>query len=59
MASTGFGIADVSRSLVSGPRGTVEFFVWGRRTWQAGGEVQPLGKEALLAVIEREVEERA
>ena len=40
MAAAEFGIVDVSRSLVSGPRGTVEFFVWGRRTWQAGGEAQ-------------------
>lgn len=55
MAASDFGIADVSRSLVSGPRGTVELFVWGRRTWQAGGEVQPLDKQALLKVIEREV----
>jgi len=59
MASAGFGIADVSRSLVSGPRGTVEFFVWGRRTWQAGGEAQPLGERALMDVIEREVGESA
>jgi 23S rRNA (cytidine1920-2'-O)/16S rRNA (cytidine1409-2'-O)-methyltransferase len=59
MASAGFGIADVSRSPVSGPRGTVEFFVWGRRTWQAGGEVQPLDQKALLTVIEREVETSA
>jgi 23S rRNA (cytidine1920-2'-O)/16S rRNA (cytidine1409-2'-O)-methyltransferase len=59
MAAAGFGIADVSRSLVSGPRGTVEFFVWGRRTWQAGGEVQPLDEKALQTVIEREVETSA
>jgi len=59
MASAGFGIADVSRSLVSGPRGTVEFFVWGRRTWQAGGEAQPLDDRALLNAIEREVDRSA
>ena len=59
MAAAGFGIADVSRSLVSGPRGTVEFFVWGRRTWQAGGEVQPLDDQGLRNAIEREVEESA
>jgi 23S rRNA (cytidine1920-2'-O)/16S rRNA (cytidine1409-2'-O)-methyltransferase len=55
MASAGFGIADVSRSVMSGPRGTVEFFVWGRRTWQAGGGVQPLDEHSLEQVIEREV----
>jgi 23S rRNA (cytidine1920-2'-O)/16S rRNA (cytidine1409-2'-O)-methyltransferase len=59
MAAAGFGIVDVSRSLVSGPRGTVEFFVWGRRTWQAGGEVRLLDEKALRTVIEREVEARA
>jgi len=59
MAAAGFGIVDVSRSLVSGPRGTVEFFVWGRRTWQAGGEARPLDDQALLNAIEREVDRSA
>ena len=55
MIAASLGIADVSRSVMSGPRGTVEFFVWGRRTWQAGGEVQPLDALALANVIDREV----
>ncbi len=56
MEESGLGIADVSRSVMSGPRGTVEFFVWGRRTWQAGTGIQPLGAEDLARAINREVE---
>ncbi len=59
MTSAGLGIADVSRSVMSGPRGTVEFFVWGRRTWQAGGEAQPLDERTLTQTIAREVKGRA
>jgi 23S rRNA (cytidine1920-2'-O)/16S rRNA (cytidine1409-2'-O)-methyltransferase len=55
MADEGLGIAGISRSVVSGPRGTVEFFVWGRRTWQAGTGTRPLGDADLARAIEREV----
>jgi len=54
MVAAGLGIAGVSRSVMSGPRGTVEFFVWGRRTWQAG-TIRPLGDADLARAIEREV----
>lgn len=55
MSRAGLGIAGVARSRLSGPRGTVEFFLWGRRTWQAWGGPGPLEAAPLERAVEREV----
>lgn len=55
IADEGLGVAGIARSGLSGPRGTVEFFVWARRTWQAGTELRPLDAAALTRAIESEV----
>ena len=54
----GLAIAGVSRSVVSGADGNVEFFLWGAKTWQAKGaaDTRPrLDGEALGSEISREV----
>lgn len=57
MLSAGLAVRGVRRSAVSGEHGNVEFFVWGRKTWQAGAVPEDLaatGMEA-AAMVEREV----
>ena len=50
-------VIDVARSELSGPAGNVEFFIWGRRSWQAkpGDDLRPLDQEQIRRAIVREV----
>ncbi|MBN2177195.1 MAG: TlyA family RNA methyltransferase [Demequinaceae bacterium] len=62
MAEAGLDVVDVSRSVVSGADGNVEFFLWGVKSWQAGeGAAEhrphPLDGETLRRAITREVEQ--
>lgn len=53
----GCAIHAVSTSVLPGPTGNVEFFVWASRAWQASGaghERPVLGDAAAAAAIERE-----
>ncbi len=59
MRDAGLSVLGISRSVVSGPGGTVEFFVWGRRTWQAGTGTPALVGEDLERAIDREVKGHA
>jgi 23S rRNA (cytidine1920-2'-O)/16S rRNA (cytidine1409-2'-O)-methyltransferase len=46
----GLEIVALDRSVLPGPSGNVEFFVWVRRSWQARGVAeQPALDEAALA----------
>ena len=59
MASLGLAVHHVARSALPGPRGNVEFFVWGGGAWQARPHrpARPvLVGDALDAAIAREVE---
>lgn len=55
----GLGIVALSRSVLPGPSGNVEFFVWARRAWQARGAAEPPALEnealahAIVALVER------
>lgn len=41
LAREGAGVVALSRSVLPGPSGNVEFFVWARAAWQARGAAEP------------------